>query len=148
MKRTMLAGRFSRLVVFACLSASCAASSGGSQTRAPGRAASWERVVDDAFENKGIARLEQLGRRWALTVLCSGTHTTYLADTTVNPADFAKGYVQARYRYVERTVPDPKCVRAPCGPVIERLVALDKVTPVAATPEQAAEIARDCKAPL
>ena len=144
----MVDGRFVRIVAFACLSASCAASTVGSQSTTPPRAAGWDRVVDGAFENKGIARVERLGRRWALTVLCSGTHTSYLADGTVDPAPYEKGYVQARYRYVERTVPDPKCVSAPCGPIIERLIALDKITPVTATPEQAAQISRDCKGSL
>lgn len=135
------------LLGFVCLSAACAASSSGTQTKSPGLPAAWERLVDGAFENKGIARIERVGQRWALTILCAGPHTTYLDSSSIDLAAYEKGHVQARYRYVERSIPDPKCVAAPCAPILERLIALDKVTPVAATPEQASQIARDCTTP-
>jgi hypothetical protein len=38
-------------------------------------------------------------------------------------------------------------VSAPCGPIRERLIAIDKITPVTATLEQATQIGRDCKTP-
>jgi hypothetical protein len=110
-------------------------------------AAPWERAVRGSYENRGIAKIEKVGNRWALTVLCSGTHTTYIDDTAIDLVRYAGGYVSARYRYVERTIENPKCFRAPCGPVTQRMIALDEVKKLDVTSEQARESARDCGAP-
>jgi hypothetical protein len=107
-------------------------------------AAAWERAVEGSYENRGLARIEKVGNRWALTVLCNGTHTTYIDDTKLDLASHAGSYVNARYKYAERTIDDPKCFRAPCGPVHERRIALERLTAVAATPEAAREAARQC----
>jgi hypothetical protein len=132
------------LVISVLLSMSCATAT-LSQASSALPPAAWERIVDGAFENQGVARIERIGSQWALTVLCRGTHSTYLADTTFDLAGYENRFVQARYRYVDRTIPDPKCVKAPCPPVTERRIALDKVTPVDVTPEQAAQSVRECQ---
>jgi len=106
--------------------------------------AAWERVVEGSYENRGLARIEKVGNRWALTVLCNGTHTTYIDDTKLDLASHAGSYVNARYKYAERTIDDPKCFRAPCGPVRERRIALERLTAVTATPEAARDAARQC----
>jgi hypothetical protein len=107
----------------------------------------WERRVQDAFENRGIAKVEQIATRWALTVMCGGTHSTYLDDTTIDLARYARGYVSARYTWVVRTVTDPKCPKAPCGPFTERRIALERLTPVVVTEEQARQMALECTVP-
>ncbi len=114
----------------------------GQQETTPGDRL-WERKVGDVYENKGIARVERLGSTWALTVMCNGEHTTYLEPTDVDPAAFAQGYVQARYRYVDRTV-TPRCAQAPCLPVTERRVALERLTRLAATADDARRSADRC----
>jgi hypothetical protein len=111
-----------------------------------GPIAPWERMVRGAYENKGLAQVERLGNRWVLNVMCDGTHATYIDDTDIDLAAYSKGYVSARYRYVDR-VKDTKCFQAPCPPAHERRIALERVTIVTASPEQARETARDCRSP-
>jgi hypothetical protein len=55
--------------------------------------APWERAVRGTYENRGIAQIEKLGDRWVVSVHCDGTHTTYLDDTRVDLARYARGYV-------------------------------------------------------
>jgi len=90
--------------------------------------ANWERAVGTALENKGVAQLERLGKEWVLNVMCNGTHATYLSPTAVDPASVGTSYVRARYHYVTSTLRDPKCVQGPCAPVVERRIALDRLT--------------------
>jgi len=106
--------------------------------------APWERVVRGRYENRGIAQIEKMGNRWVLNVLCDGTHATYLDDTHVDLARYARGYVSARYHYADRTIDDPKCFRAPCPPVHERRIVLERVKTVSATPKQARALAHNC----
>ncbi len=107
--------------------------------------AEWERVVRGRYENKGIARIEKIGDRWVLSVWCRGTHTTYLDDTAFDLTRYQELFVAVRYGYVDRSVPNPKCVRAPCPPVTERRILLDQITPVPITREQADERSQQCK---
>ena len=127
--------------VLLLLAVSCASGATAPQS-AP--SAAWERAVDGAFEHRGVGKIERIGSRWALTVLCTGTHSTYLDDTKLDLASYDKRFVRARYRYIDRTVPDPRCVKAPCRNITERRIALDKVTVVDVTPEQAAQSTREC----
>jgi hypothetical protein len=93
---------------------------------APTEPAAWEQLVDGALENKGLAQVERLGTRWVLNVFCGGTHATYPDDTALDLAHYSNGFVHARYKYVNRTFNDPKCFRAPCSPVRERRIALER----------------------
>jgi hypothetical protein len=127
----------------ACTSAPPKAAAQAPSGPPPGPAA-WERQEGDAFENRGVAKVQQIGTRWALTVMCSGIHTTYLDDTKIDVAAYVKGYVNARYRWVTRTVTDVKCPVMPCGPVRERRIALERLTVAAVTAQRADELAKDC----
>jgi hypothetical protein len=109
---------------------------GQTQSAAVGVIAAWERRVDGSYENRGIAQIEKSGDRWALTILCDGTHTTYLDDTTIDLNPHVGGFVQARYHYVDRVV-EARCIQAPCGPVSQRFIALERLTKVSTTAEKA-----------
>lgn len=106
--------------------------------------APWERQAGAAFENRGAAKVERLGPRWVLTVMCSGTHSTYLDDTKLDLNAYASGFVNARYTWVTRQV-EVKCPMAPCPRVSERRIALERLTPVSITTERAQELAKSCK---
>ena len=106
-------------------------------------AAPWERVVRGSYENRGLAQIERVGDRWVLSILCNGTHSAYLDDTAIDLSRYVPGYVRARYHYVDRMIV-AKCFRAPCGPVLERRVVLERLKSVSATPQKALEIARHC----
>lgn len=108
--------------------------------------ASWERVSGGAYENRGLAQVERLGTQWVLNVMCSGTHATYIQSSDVDLATYSKGFVIARYHYVERTT-DVTCVTEPCLPARERRVVVERLTTVAASAEDARNAARDCRAP-
>ena len=108
-------------------------------------AAEWELLVEGRYENKGIARIEKIGDRWVLSVWCGGIHTTYLDDTKFDLMQYQDRFVAVRYGYVDRSVPNPKCVRAPCPPLTERRILLDRITPVRITLDQANDRARQCK---
>ena len=119
-----------------------------SKPAAAQQAAFWEQAAENgSFVNRGPARIDRVGNRWALSVLCSGTHTTYLDDTTIDLQSYTKGFVRARYRYVERDVPNPRCVQAPCGPITERRIALEELTvdPISAADAEAR--AKSCRSP-
>lgn len=100
--------------------------------------------MGSTFENRGVAKVERLGTRWMLTVMCTGTHSTYLDDTKIDLNNYAKGFVNARYTWVTRQV-DVKCPVAPCPRVSERRIALEQLTPVTMTDERARELERTCK---
>jgi hypothetical protein len=118
-----------------------AAPVGPPATHAP---APWERAVRGGYENRGIAQIEKLGQRWVLNVHCDGTHATYLDDARVDLARYARGYVSVRYHYADHTVSDPKCFRAPCPPVLERRIVLDRIKTRSVSPERARASARRC----
>jgi hypothetical protein len=114
--------------------------------QAPGSTpAAWELERDGALENRGVARVERIGTRWALTVLCDGIHSTYLDDTALDLASFAGRHVRARYRYVDRRNPDTRCVMEPCPPAVERRIHLITVAVIAAGAEAAAASAKTCR---
>jgi hypothetical protein len=106
--------------------------------------AAWERRTGDGFENRGVAKVAQVGNRWALTVYCDGVHTIYLDETAIKPAEYQAAYVQARYHYVMRPGPEPRCVREPCIAAPERLIALDRVTRLTATKADAEAQSKHC----
>lgn len=120
------------------------ASPQASPSLAGGTLAPWEQIVGSAIENRGVARIERFGNRWVLTVLCTGVHSTYLDDTQIDVSQYTAGFVIARYQYVERMV-DVQCVRAPCPPVRERRITLERLTTVTISPEQAKQRERDCQ---
>jgi hypothetical protein len=107
--------------------------------------AQWERFVERRYENKGVAKIERLGGRWVLSILCQGTHTAYLDEPASNLARYLDQYVAVRYDYIDRLVADPRCVRAPCGPTTERRILLERITPLQITHEEAIERDRRCK---
>jgi hypothetical protein len=110
--------------------------------------AEWERVVEGAIENRGLAKIERLGDRWALSVICKGIHTTYIHDPPVGLEGRTGEYVSARYRYVDVEVNDPKCVRAPCGPVRERRIVVEQLRKVTRVSDaEAREMERSCVPP-
>jgi hypothetical protein len=110
-----------------------------------GPPAAWERVVRGAYENKGIAQIERLGNRWLLNVMCGEVHAAYIDDTTLDLSRFTNRYVSVRYKYVDRTV-DVQCVRAPCPPMTERRVSLERVTPRTVSARKALDISKSCGA--
>jgi hypothetical protein len=111
----------------------------------PEELAFWEQRVDGAIENRGIALVERLNTRWVLTVRCQGRHSVYLDETTLDLERHEGAYVQARYTYVDRLNDEVRCVRPPCPPVLERLVALERLTRVPASDDDAAEREAACR---
>jgi hypothetical protein len=78
--------------------------------------------------------------------MCDGIHATYISDATkVDLTTYSKGYVNARYHYVEEENTDTRCVQGPCPPARERRIAIERLTVVQVTPEQANDRARKCE---
>lgn len=107
-------------------------------------AAPWEQLVSITFQNRGVAKVEKLGARWVLTVACDGVHSTYIDDTTFDLESFSKGYVSARYHYVDRAV-EVQCVRAPCPPITERRIFLEHLERANVTAAEERGSARQCR---
>jgi hypothetical protein len=97
------------------------------------------------YENRGLARVERIGQLWMLTILCNSTHSTYIEPSRLDPAPYAKGYVTAQYRYVDRENRDARCVQAPCGPIIERRIVLERLERIEATAAQAQAATASCQ---
>jgi hypothetical protein len=141
-----------RVGVLILVTASCAAAQRGGRSQVRPLpvgdvVAPWERVSSGAYENRGLAQVERLGTQWLLNVMCDGIHATYIDTSDVDLAAFSKGFVSARYRYVERTTTDVKCVKEPCLPVRDRRVAIERLTTVAASADDARRAASDCRVP-
>jgi hypothetical protein len=107
--------------------------------------ADWERRIGDLYENRGLARVERIGQLWMITTFCNGAHSTYIEPSRIDPAPYAKGYVTAQYRYVDRENPDARCVQAPCGPITERRVVLERLERIEATAAQAQAATASCQ---
>jgi hypothetical protein len=107
--------------------------------------AAWERRVGDLYENRGLARVERIGQLWMLTILCNGAHSTYIEPSRIDPAPYAKGHVAAQYRYVDRENRDARCVPAPCSPIVERRIVLERLERIEATAAQAQAATASCQ---
>ena len=107
--------------------------------------AAWERRVGDVYENRGLARVERIGQLWMLTILCNGAHSTYIEPSRIDPAPYAKAYVTAQYRYVDRENRDARCVQAPCSPITERRIVLERLERLEATAAQAQAATASCQ---
>lgn len=144
-----------RVLVFAASAASqfaggnvCAGDTDATQQ--PGNltneTAAWERSVAGSYENRGLAMIDKIGSRWAITVVCDGRHSTYIDDGPLNLERYAGVYVMARYHYVDRAV-QVECVRGPCPPSMERRIALESVKIIRASSQEAAKMERSCRVP-
>jgi hypothetical protein len=93
----------------------------------------WERRVGRSYENRGIAKIEQLGGRWALTIECSGTHSIYIDESSgpISPG-LLNQPVRVRYRYIERAIDNPRCGILPCASVRQKLAVIEHVQRVVA----------------
>ena len=107
--------------------------------------AAWERRIGELYENRGLARVERIGLLWMLTILCHGTHSTYIEPSAIDPVPYAKGYVAAQYVYVDRENRDARCAQAPCGPIVERRVVLERLERIAATAAEAQAATASCQ---
>lgn len=106
----------------------------GRDSRAPAPNA-WERPAGTSFAHRGLARIERINTRWALTVLCHGQHSTYLEPGDVDHVPLADRYVQARYHYVD-VASAAVCVRGPCPPASERRLVLERADPLSPPPTE------------
>ena len=128
-----------------CLAAAAGCAGAQALTAPDAPTARWERRVGKSYENKGVARIERLANRWVLTVFCDGTHSTYLDPSgKFDATRDADRFVHVRYRYVEHSV-DVQCVRAPCAPVLERRIVLERVKRLAVTRPEAEARAQHCE---
>jgi len=101
--------------------------------------------VSGAFENRGVARIEKLAARYVLAIYCRGIHRIYIdRGEDLNLERYLTLFVRARYTYVDRVRADVQCVKAPCGPVTERRVALVQVDEVPVRGEELARYIEAC----
>lgn len=91
----------------------------------------WERPIQEAFVNRGVAKIGRMLTRLVLETYCHGLHSIYIHGShDVNLDDYVGKFVRAQYHYVKALRGNIRCVRAPCGPhqevgiVIERLTVL------------------------
>jgi hypothetical protein len=103
----------------------------------------WEKQVGDDFENRGVAQIEKIGTKYALSILCDGTHSTYLDKTQMKIKLYLNKFLRVKYRYVER-MKKVTCIQAPCTPVQERLIALRTVTVLPLTQDEAEQVSKTC----
>jgi len=107
--------------------------------------APWERRTDGAYQNRGVARIEQIGGRYLLTIDCHGKHSTYIEDDNrFELSRFVGAPIRARYSYVDEPNPEVRCFRAPCPPAVERRVVLEDIQTVSQPQERSTNQAGDC----
>ena len=118
---------------------------GGQTEKTP--VAPWERLIrSGVFEHRGAARIEPLGKQWMLTVYCDGVNSTYLDRPTDEQIKSGASLIVAQYEYVDIDVPDPRCVRAPCGPVRERRIRILSLRALPDVPGRADQLKQKCAA--
>jgi hypothetical protein len=114
------------------------------QSYQPGPAL-WERPVQDAFENRGVAKIVRLLTRLALVTYCSGIHTTYIhGSQNLDVHDYLGKFVHVRYRYIKVIRNDIRCVRAPCSPSEEVRIVLESIKEIAVSEEEQVHYTTTC----
>ena len=104
----------------------------------------WERQVQDAFENKGVAKIVSVAARLALVTYCYGIHTTYIYEGhTFNVQPYLGKFVRVRYRYVKVRNPKIRCVRAPC-PQEEVRIVIESIEEITVSGEEQARYTTTC----
>lgn len=104
----------------------------------------WERQVQDAFENKGVAKIVSVAARVALATYCYGIHTTYIHEGqafTVWP--YLGKFVRVRYRYIKVRNPNIRCVRAPC-PQEEVRIIIESIEEITVSEEEQTQYTTTC----
>lgn len=104
----------------------------------------WERQTPAGIEHLGIAKIERIGERPALTVRCGVSHSVYLAEPLLESALETGSYIRATYHYVSRPMVNVRCPLPPCDIPTERLVVLDRVERLTATDAEADRLSREC----
>jgi len=105
----------------------------------------WERPVQDAFENRGVAKIVRLLTQLALVTYCSGIHTAYIhGSQNLDVHDYLGKFVRVRYRYIKVIRNDIRCVRAPCSPSEEVKIVIESVKEMAVSEEDQAHYTTTC----
>jgi len=82
-----------------------------------------ERRLNGLYETLGPATIDKHQDRYVLSFRCDGIHQVYVRiPAALDLEQFVGKSVRARYRYVEQENPRTRCVRAPCPPVLERVL--------------------------
>jgi hypothetical protein len=104
----------------------------------------WERQVEDAFENKGVAKIVSVAARLALATYCYGVHTMYIYEGhTFNVQPYQGKFVRVRYRYIKVRNPKIRCVRAPC-PQEEVRIVIESIKEITVSEEEQIQYATTC----
>lgn len=141
----MLAPRFHLFVVVSGALLITAAVTIGAQR--PSELLAWERQTPAGIEHLGIAKIERIGDRPALTVRCGVSHSVYLAEPlSPSAVETGSSYIRATYHYVSRPMANVRCPLPPCDTPTERLVVLDRVERLTATEAEADRLSRECAA--
>jgi hypothetical protein len=81
-----------------------------------------EQRAGDLYGPVVPSTIETIGARHVLTVSCDGTHSIYIAASSmVDPTPLLGRLVCVRYRYLDQPRPVMPCLRPPC-PERERVV--------------------------
>jgi hypothetical protein len=91
----------------------------------------WERKVNGVYEDLGVSKIEKWADTYVLTINCKGIHSVYIQGTKgLNLDNYLGKFVRVQYTYVEVKNYNVKCIKAPCGPLIERKVVISNISEI------------------
>ena len=105
----------------------------------------WEFPHQGAFQNRGIAQIDKLGKEYVLTISCKGIHRVFIhQDKKIKLEEFLGKFVQARYTYgdVKKQV---RCIKTPCNPITERKLLIHDIEIVLGSEEMRAQFETQCQ---
>lgn len=104
----------------------------------------WEILNKGAFQNRGIAKIEKLGKEYVLTVYCEGTHRVFIHHPkNFNLEYFSGQFVQARYTYgdIKKEI---QCIKKPSKPVTLRKILIQDLEKFKGSEEMRAQFEANC----
>jgi hypothetical protein len=105
----------------------------------------WENEVGGIYENRGLSKINRIGDDYLLTTYCDGIHSVYIKDDKkFNLQNYTGKFVNVSYRYVEEVNRDVKCIKAPCEPVTERRIVIEKIEEVSVSEDELMEFKTKC----
>lgn len=104
----------------------------------------WEILEEGVFQNRGIARIDKLGKEYVLTVFCKGIHRVFIQQhKKIHLKEYSGHFVHARYTYGE-VIKRVKCINAPCNPITERKLFIQQLEKIVGSEEMRAQFEATC----
>ena len=104
----------------------------------------WESLLNDVYENRGIAQITRFAKEYILNIFCGGIHQMFIQQNPhIDLEPFIGKFVQARYTYgdINKYV---QCVKKPCHPITERKIFIQGIEESMVNKSRRADFKKEC----